>query len=81
VTIRVLLFGALAELARPEIEEFVMGDDATAGDVIVELRRRVPAIAQRLDTVAVAVNLQYVARDHRLKSGDEVAVIPPVSGG
>jgi molybdopterin converting factor small subunit len=31
--------------------------------------------------VAVAVNMAYVGRDVRLTEGDEVALIPPVSGG
>ena len=31
--------------------------------------------------VMVAVNAEYVERDHKLKADDEVALIPPVSGG
>ena len=29
----------------------------------------------------MAVNMEYVARDHKVKDGDEVAFFPPVSGG
>ena len=34
-----------------------------------------------LKTVAVAVNRDYVSREHLLRDGDEVAILPPVSGG
>ncbi len=34
-----------------------------------------------LSVVRVAVNQDYVGRDHPLKDGDEVALFPPVTGG
>ena len=34
-----------------------------------------------LKVVRVAVNLEYVGRDHQLRDGDEVAIFPPVTGG
>lgn len=33
------------------------------------------------DNVMMAVNMEYVKSEHRLKSGDEVAFFPPVTGG
>jgi molybdopterin synthase sulfur carrier subunit len=34
-----------------------------------------------LSVVRVAVNQDYVARDHPLQAGDEIAIFPPVTGG
>ena len=34
-----------------------------------------------LSVIRVAVNQEYVGRDHRLRDGDEVALFPPVTGG
>jgi|TARA_B110000046_G_C12727757_1_gene287282 sulfur-carrier protein len=34
-----------------------------------------------LDNVMMAVNMEYVKSEHQLKSGDEVAFFPPVTGG
>jgi sulfur-carrier protein len=48
------------------------------------LRTRGPGFAEALkDTriVRVAVNQRYVAGDHPVKAGDEVALFPPVTGG
>ncbi len=48
------------------------------------LRRRGPAYAEALKNpavVRVAVNQEYVGRDHPVRDGDEVALFPPVTGG
>jgi len=36
---------------------------------------------QNLSVVRVAVNKEYVRREHPLREGDEVAIFPPVTGG
>jgi molybdopterin converting factor subunit 1 len=53
----------------------------TAGDALGRLRESYGEIASMLSRCAVAVNRQYVNRDAVLHDGDELAVIPPVSGG
>jgi len=48
------------------------------------LQRRGPRYAEALhdlSVVRVAVNQDYVGRDHPLDDGDEVAIFPPVTGG
>jgi molybdopterin synthase sulfur carrier subunit len=48
------------------------------------LKSRGPGYAEALgdlNTVRVAVNQDYVGRDHPVRDGDEVAVFPPVTGG
>jgi molybdopterin converting factor small subunit len=48
---------------------------------MVELARRNPRFNEWRSTMRLAVNQEYVAYDHILHDRDEVAVIPPVSGG
>ena len=56
-------------------------DGATVGFLAEEMLRRYPDLAQEPRNLVVAVNHEY--RDHlyALDDGDEVALIPPVSGG
>ena len=52
----------------------------TVGGVAAILSEKYPALGAALG-IRLAVNRSYVALDHVLSDGDEVAVIPPVSGG
>lgn len=45
------------------------------------LQARYPALAERLATVAYAVNDELVDLDYELHDGDEAGLLPPVSGG
>jgi molybdopterin converting factor small subunit len=42
---------------------------------------KIPQIRDLLPRAAVAINREYVSRDTVLHDGDELALIPPVSGG
>jgi sulfur-carrier protein len=52
--------------------------------LLLWLKTRGPRYAEALrdlSVVRVAVNQEYVGRDHRVGDGDEVALFPPVTGG
>ena len=80
MTVTVLLFASYADaIGRSEIDIDVE-PGATVKDVIE--RVRMLGDATRLpEAPLVAVNEQYASRDHELRAGDEVALIPPVAGG
>jgi MoaE-MoaD fusion protein len=74
--VRVLLFAGLRERAGRDHVDLELHDGARAGDVLDELR------VLTADTrVLIAVNEEYAASDTVLHPGDELALIPPVSGG
>jgi MoaE-MoaD fusion protein len=79
--VRVLFFGVLRELAGKAAEELELPDDATVRAVIDEYARRIPGLKDSLASIALAVNQQYAGPDVVLHSNDEVALLPPVSGG
>ena len=57
---------------------------ATVGDLLTWLKRRGPRFADALQdasVVRVAVNQDYVPWDHPVRTGDEVALFPPVTAG
>ena len=76
VVVRVRLFAGLRERAGSGALELELSDGATVGDVwpLLELGGE-PA------GLLYARNRAYVERTEKLRAGDEVAVIPPVSGG
>lgn len=79
--VRVLFFAALAhDLGRSELQ-LVLSDNATVGDALSTLVNDHPPVARYRSQLATAVNMEYVGPDHPLSDNDELAIIPPVSGG
>ena len=56
-------------------------DDATARGAWDALTAEFPGLAEYTKVISCAVNEEYASFDRRLKDGDEVAFLPPVSGG
>ena len=81
MTVTVILFAAARDLAGADSLALDLPAGATVADLRAELARRVPALAKLLAKSAVAVNHDFVEDDRVLAPGDEVAIIPPVSGG
>ncbi len=79
--VRVLSFGILRERLGLSEEFLDVAEGATAGDATSLLSRRHGDLSAGVASLRLAVNLEYVGPSHVLSDGDEVAVIPPVSGG
>ena len=56
-------------------------DGATVTDLISELALEQARFTDLAPSLMISINQAYVERDAELKDGDEVAFIPPVSGG
>jgi molybdopterin converting factor subunit 1 len=79
VTVR--LFARLRELAGASELEQELPADANAGTAWTALVGRYPALAEYGPAISCAVNEEYARFTTPLKDGDEVAFLPPVSGG
>jgi len=79
--VRVLLFGVLRDLFPEPIESLEMPAGATVATLLDHFRVRASQHGNLWQSLAVAVNQQYAALSHPLAEGDEVALLPPVSGG
>ena len=75
-----LLFGAAADRAGTR-ETRVPAGETTLDELWPLLAERHPGLSPMRDTLAFAVNGEYARGDARVVPGDEVAVLPPVSGG
>jgi molybdopterin converting factor subunit 1 len=79
--ITVRLFAILRDQAKTDGASLDLPDGASVAAAIEQVALRFPTLATWLPRVAAAVNREYVARDATLRDGDELALIPPVSGG
>jgi molybdopterin converting factor subunit 1 len=79
----VLYFAVLKDVFGREREELELPAGATVSGLLELLREReVSGVTGRFwDSIAVAVNQEYARADAVLEDGDEVALLPPVSGG
>ncbi len=77
----VRLFARLSEIAGERKTEVEVGEGLTVREAFRLLCLRHPAMAAYQDRILYAVNEEYVSADHALRGGDELALIPPVSGG
>ncbi len=79
--VRVLLFGVLKDIFQRSEDVLELSSAATVSDLLKRYRGLAPERTGVFDSLAVAVNQEYAAPARRLQEGDEVALLPPVSGG
>ena len=79
--VQVLFFGQLKDLTGRSAETLPLGDRATLRDVLQHYSDKYPSIHKLSPSLALSVNQEYASADTSLRDGDEVALLPPVSGG
>jgi molybdopterin synthase catalytic subunit/molybdopterin converting factor small subunit len=79
--VRVLYLGMLRDLAGCERDVVQLGDGARLSDLYTKLQQRIPKLQDFRGAIALSVNYQYSRGEVALHDNDEVALIPPVSGG
>src|SRR4051794_26677505 len=79
--VRVLFFGMLKEIAGGGEQKLTLADGVRLADALAECEKRWPKLADYLPATATAINQEFAPAESRLKDGDEIALLPPVSGG
>lgn len=79
--VRVLFFGMLKDLAGKSSATLDLRPGATVADALAQLEPQIPRLKDAMASLAVAVNQHYAAAETVLQADDEVALLPPVSGG
>jgi MoaE-MoaD fusion protein len=79
--VSVRLFAGLHDLVGLRELEMELADGATVADLRRQLVSQYPAVEPLMNALVCAVDEEYVSNDHHLRPGDEVALIPPISGG
>lgn len=79
--VQILFFGQLKEVAGKERDTLELPEGARVADLLRRYAEVKPALQPYYDVMAVALNQEYSEGGAALHEGDEVALIPPVSGG
>jgi molybdopterin converting factor subunit 1 len=79
--VKVLFFGMLKEMLSSDSQTLELPQGATVDAVLEHYRERLPQQPKLWSVLAIAVNQNYAKGNCLLREGDEVALLPPVSGG
>jgi len=79
--VRVLFFGILKDVVGSSSDVVELQDRASIRDLLAHYEAKIPRLKESLPSVALALNQQYASVDAELNGDDEVALLPPVSGG
>ena len=79
--VHVLFFGMLKDLAGRTSDSLSVPEGATLQEVVCHYEERIPRLRALVPSIAMSINQEYAAPDSKLEPGDEIAFLPPVSGG
>jgi molybdopterin synthase catalytic subunit len=79
--VRILFFGVLKDLAGRGSDLLNLPEQATLGDVFTHYEELIPRLGKLASSIAISINQEFAGPDAKLKEGDEIAFLPPVSGG
>jgi len=80
MTVTILFFGIARDIAACRSLLLEVAEPVNAGYIRTMLSKQYPSLAG-LRSFAIAVNNEYASDERQLNHGDEVAILPPVSGG
>ena len=78
---RILFFAQLKDATRCDLIDLPVAAPLDTEQLWAELLKKFPALATHRASVRLAKNCEYVSADAQFGNEDEVALIPPVSGG
>ncbi len=79
--VRILYFSSIKDKIKKQNEEIEITEETTIKELKEKLIEKYPEAEGIINKSMFAVNEEYVSDTYKLKEGDLVAVIPPVSGG
>ena len=79
--VNVVFYGRLKQDVGTKQDTLTLDDSPTVRGAVQALTTRYPALTPLLETVAFTVGAELVAPDAALHDGDELGLLPPVSGG
>ena len=71
----------MRDITKVEETEIEVKEKANIGDLVWIVGERFPNLRDHLNVVSLSINSEYATKEQGLKDGDEVGLLPPISGG
>ena len=81
MNIRVQFYSHLRDLAGASELSIDLPDKATVGDLLARIYEQTPALRSRDKSILIGAGVEFVDRNHQLKPGEVISIMPPVQGG
>jgi MoaD family protein len=79
--VRVRFYSQLRDLVGAPELDVDLPENAPVAELLEKIYTKVPALRARDKSLLVGAGVEFVDRNYRLKSGDEISIMPPVQGG
>ena len=79
--VKVKYFAVCRQMFNRDEEEMELPEGAILQDILDQLKKEKPEIAEMFEVMQMSVNWQYADNETKLSDEDEIALIPPVTGG
>ena len=79
--VRIKFFAVARDIADCSEADLSLKDGVSAAHVLDALIGKYPRLQEWKESLRLAVNCEYVSANHIVQNNDEIAIIPPVSGG
>lgn len=81
IKVRAEFYSRLKEIVGASVLVLSLPEKATVNDLFEHLQESYPQLRDFDKSTLFGIGVEFVGRDHQLKDGDTVAIMPPVQGG
>jgi MoaD family protein len=81
MNVRVQFYAQLRDLIGSRDAELELPEGATVRELLEKLYAQKPALRAHDKSILIGAGLEFIDRNYKLKSGEEIAIMPPGQGG
>ncbi len=81
MNVRVQFYAQLRDLIGIRELDVDLSKGATVRDLLDQIYAKQPALRSHDKSILIGAGVEFVDRNHKLKPGDEISIMPPVQGG
>jgi MoaD family protein len=79
--VRVRFYAQLRDLVGSGEMDVDLAEEATVRDLLDQIYAQKPKLRPHDKSILIGAGVEFVDRNHKLKPGDEISIMPPVQGG